>query len=77
MAFGILQTFYNRLAEYKGVEIKPESTILRQITQDRDRQHQINEIEIEEIERMPMVEVPAYRDRRNGGKREGGTKAKT
>ena len=75
MAFGILQTFYNRLAKYRGVELKPESTVLRQITQDRDRQHQINEIEIEEIERMPMVEVPAYRERMEARNREAGTQA--
>jgi glucosyl-3-phosphoglycerate synthase len=66
MSFGILQTFFDRLNKYKGIEIEPESLLLRQITQDQNEQHQINEIRIEEYERPPMIEVEAYKKRRSG-----------
>ena len=61
MSFGILQTFFDRLGKYKGISVQPDSLLLRQITQDQNEQHQINEIRIEEYERPPMTEVDAYK----------------
>lgn len=66
MAFGILQTFFSRLAKYKGIQIAPESYLLQQIAREVEGNHRINEVRIEEAERQPMIEVEAYRRKRAG-----------
>jgi glucosyl-3-phosphoglycerate synthase len=61
MAFGILQTFWNRLQKYGKVdELNPESLILRQMKVEGDGQ-KIIEHDIHEKERKPMIEVEAYK----------------
>ncbi len=63
MAFGILQTFFRRLQEYRGVQHLPAfSDILRQF-QCRDGKYEQVDHEIVECERPPMIEVPAYQAR--------------
>jgi len=63
MSFGILQTFWNRIQEYKSLgPITPESLRLRWIGK-RSGQYEVTEIPIEEQERRPIVELPAYRER--------------
>ena len=65
MAFGILQTFWSRLNLYKKMgPIEPESLIMRQID-NNDNGHRLTEYNIIERERRPMIEVPAYRKKRN------------
>ncbi|MBN2737203.1 MAG: glucosyl-3-phosphoglycerate synthase [Spirochaetales bacterium] len=61
MSFGILQTFWNRLKKYKGIEgIDPESFALRQIITHGLNPPEMSEIKIEEMERKPIIEVENY-----------------
>jgi glucosyl-3-phosphoglycerate synthase len=61
MSFGILQTFWNRLEKYKKIkDVKPESLTLRQI-QIQSGKQKIMTQEIKEQERVPMIQVDAYR----------------
>lgn len=63
MAFGILQTFLNRLDVADKIELKDRMhTIIRQMLADGD-QYQFEEIEIEEIERPPMIQLEQYREK--------------
>ena len=60
MAFGILQTFYGRLRQYglaRGVD--HFNTILRQFA-NRESGYQLSEHVIREVERPPMITIPAY-----------------
>ena len=62
MSFGILQTFWNRLAKYKDHPIlKPESLLLRQMTSDKE-DYKLLKHEIKEKERKPMSKVKAYQE---------------
>jgi len=62
MAFGIMQTFWNRLDKYKKLgPVNPESYLLSQISKDEQNTHGIEQILIEEKERRPIVELEAYR----------------
>ncbi len=64
MAFGILQTFLNRMKSYGMMTDIPEmSTILRQF-QARDEIFESIELEIVEEERPPMIPVPEYLKKR-------------
>ncbi|MBN1696316.1 MAG: glucosyl-3-phosphoglycerate synthase [Spirochaetales bacterium] len=68
MAFGILQTFWNRLAKYKDFgPIVPESFILRQITESDENEQTLGEYRIEEKEREPMISIPAYLEKKKQG----------
>ena len=68
MSFGILQTFWNRLQKYKNLDpFTPESLTLRSI-QPHDGEYDVKEIPIEERERRPMVEIPAYQERHKEAK---------
>lgn len=63
MAFGILQTFWNRLQMYQGSGPgKPDHYIMRQIEMLEDT-HGFIEHDIREKERRPMIEVPAYQEK--------------
>jgi glucosyl-3-phosphoglycerate synthase len=65
MSFGILQTFWNRLAKYKGIkDIKIDNYNMLQVVIDEDNPV-LEEHEIRESERRPMVEVQAYREKFN------------
>lgn len=60
MAFGILQSFLNRMESYRLVEKFPEmSNILRQFQAEGERYDQ-TEVEIIEEERPPMITIPEY-----------------
>jgi glucosyl-3-phosphoglycerate synthase len=64
MAFRILQTFISRLARVGIIEKMPEMTnILRQF-QARDDAFEELLFEIDEEERPPMIEIPAYKKKR-------------
>lgn len=64
MSFGILQTFWNRLHKYKNIgPVTPESFTMRQIEMNEDL-HEMVEFNIVEKERRPMIEVPAYLEKR-------------
>ena len=64
MAFGILQTFLNRMKSHGLVPQLPETTrILRQF-QAKEKSLEQVEYNIKEEERPPMIEVPAYREKR-------------
>lgn len=63
MAFGILQTFWNRMEMYKNLGPgAPENYVMRQIELIEDI-HQTVEYEIREKERRPMIQVPAYQEK--------------
>ena len=63
MSFGILQTFWNRLKEYKHMnKIDIENYKILQVKLDENERY-IHENEIREYERRPMVEVPAYKEK--------------
>jgi glucosyl-3-phosphoglycerate synthase len=63
MAFGILQTFIERIKALGFIkEMKNYETVLRQTQAVEDRYEQ-NEIEIKEEERPPMIEIEAYREK--------------
>lgn len=66
MSFGIMQTFWNRLYLYKNIgPIEPTSLVMRQIEKGEDGEKQeINEMNIVERERRPMIEVDAYQEKR-------------
>jgi len=67
MAFGILQTFLNRMKSHGLVGQLPETTrILRQFQAKEKSLEQVR-YAIEEEERPPMIEVPAYREKRGLG----------
>ena len=59
MSFGILQTFWNRLARYKGQQLTPESLILSQMASDK-KNYDLLQHEIKEKERQPMSKVKEY-----------------
>ena len=64
MAFGILQTFLSRMVSLGFIKDLPEANkVLRQF-QARDESLEQVEYTIEEDERPPMIEVPAYRQKR-------------
>jgi len=61
MSFGILQTFWNRLAKYKEQPLlTPDSLTLRQMTSDKDDYNLIQH-DIKEKERQPMSQVKEYK----------------
>lgn len=63
MAFGILQSFLNRIESYGLVEKLPEmSNIFRQFQAEGNRYEQVLR-EIIEEERPPMIEVAEYREK--------------
>lgn len=65
MAFGILQTFFNRVDASRKIKLKQEvNTVIRQMVAQKD-EYSFDDIEIEEIERPPMIELEQYRDKFN------------
>jgi glucosyl-3-phosphoglycerate synthase len=70
MAFGILQTFFKRIDSLDIIGDLPAlNATLNQFMVDQGRYEALAH-EIRELERPPMIEVPAYREKRsidNGG----------
>lgn len=64
MAFGILQTFLSRLRPGEGARALPELHAMLRQFQARDNVYELVEHRIVEEERPPMIELPAYRQRR-------------
>lgn len=65
MAFGILQTFINRVEEQNILKMDQDlHTVLRQF-QARADQYELLEKEIVEDERPPMINIPEYREKFN------------
>lgn len=61
MSFGILQTFWNRLAKYKEQPLlTPDSLTLCQMTSDKE-DYDLIQHDIKEIERQPMSKVKEYK----------------
>ena len=64
MAFGILQTFLSRMVSLGFIKDLPDAKkVLRQF-QAQDKDLKQVEYAIEEDERPPMIQVPAYRQKR-------------
>ena len=60
MSFGILQTFLSRVESLGILHDVPElSNVMRQF-QARDNAYEQLESPLQEVERPPMIEVPAY-----------------
>ena len=65
MSFGILQTFANRLEKYGWIRSQAEfQDILRQF-KSRDGMYEQIETLIREVERPPMISLPAYQQKFN------------
>jgi glucosyl-3-phosphoglycerate synthase len=64
MAFGILRAFFSRLRLHGIVPDLPELTSMLRQFQTRDDEHEQVLLEIHEEERPPMIDVPAYREKR-------------
>jgi glucosyl-3-phosphoglycerate synthase len=64
MAFGILRAFFSRLRMHGKVPDLPELTPMLRQFQTRDDQYEQVLFEIREEERPPMIDVPAYREKR-------------
>lgn len=65
MAFGILQSFLNRMEAFGMIDQLPEmSNIFRQFQAEGNRYEQVTRQIIEE-ERPPMITIPAYRKKFN------------
>ena len=64
MAFGILHAFFTRLHKHDILSSLPELTSMLRQFQTRDNEYQQVLFEIREEERPPMIEVPAYREKR-------------
>lgn len=68
MAFGILQTFWNRLEKYSSIrDLKPDSYLLRQIYITDDQVQKLTELYMEEKERAPIIELEAYIKKKEKG----------
>ena len=69
MAFGLLQTFMSRLERDQKAQLQEAlPTIMRQFEVSDGNYRQV-EHTIEEVERQPMIEVEAYREKFYGGER--------
>ncbi len=64
MAFGILRAFFSRPRMHGNVPDLPELTPMLRQFQTRDDQYEQVLFEIREEERPPMIDVPAYREKR-------------
>jgi len=63
MAFGVLRTFMSRLQREEMVSFRDElPSIMRQFEVAEGKYRQL-EFDIEEVERQPMIEVEAYRQK--------------
>jgi len=63
MAFGVLRTFMSRLKREQLVQFKKELPIIMRQYEVHDGNFRQLEYEIEEMERQPMIEVEAYRQK--------------
>lgn len=69
MSFGILQSFWNRMLQYEMInKVELKNHKMLQVLMEDDTPI-LSETEINEIERRPMVEVPAYCDKFNIAKK--------
>lgn len=60
MSFGILQTFFNRLQALGMIDRLPDISHVHRQFQVAEGLYEQVEHQIEELERPPMIEVPAY-----------------
>ena len=65
MAFGILQTFHNRLERYGWLSTRTEGQNLLRQFQNREGAYEQVETEIHEVERPPMISLPEYQRKFN------------
>lgn len=63
MAFGIMQTIFNKLAQYNKIDVKMKyENILKQFYYDNE-EFKFNEYEINEVERPPIETLKEYIDK--------------
>jgi glucosyl-3-phosphoglycerate synthase len=63
MSFGILQTFLSRVQDAGMIQQQAELSKIMMQHQTRKDHHEMEESEIREEERPPMVKIPAYREK--------------
>ena len=63
MAFGVLRTFMSRLKREQLVQFQKELPIIMRQYEVHDGNFRHLEYDIEEMERQPMIEVEAYRNK--------------
>jgi hypothetical protein len=63
MAFGVLRTFMSRLEDEEKMQLQQKlPTVMRQF-EVADGTYHLREFDIEEIERPPIIELEAYRQK--------------
>jgi glucosyl-3-phosphoglycerate synthase len=65
MSFGILQTFLTRMETFGLIKEMTEINRIYRHFEAQDRSYHLKEKVIEEDERRPMIEVPAYQEKFN------------
>lgn len=63
MAFGILQTFLNRVESARKIELLKELSEIYRRIEAVDDQFEVNETELVEMERPPMIELEQYKQK--------------
>ncbi len=63
MAFGILQTFFNRIDEAGKIKLFREIRSNFQTIVSSEEEFALEDHDLQEVERPPMLEVPQYRER--------------
>lgn len=63
MSFGILQSFLNRLESHGKIDQLPELSNIYRSFMVEGSQYELQEKEIVEEERPPMITIPAYREK--------------
>jgi glucosyl-3-phosphoglycerate synthase len=64
MSFGILQTFIGKLKKYKKVNLSSELNKIYNQIEYINKEYIITPLELEEMERPPMIEVKEYIERK-------------
>lgn len=66
MSFAILQVILRRLEDRHNLNLMEEANKTMKLVNYRDNGYSLEEDEIHELERPPIVQIPEYRDRRKG-----------
>jgi glucosyl-3-phosphoglycerate synthase len=69
MSFAIIQTVMRRLEKRYGIKMLEDVNKTMKLIRYDQQRLQLDVDEIAELERIPMIEVPEYRERRPGPRR--------
>jgi glucosyl-3-phosphoglycerate synthase len=69
MSFAIIQAVMRRIEKRYGIKMLEDVNKTMKLIRYGQQRLQLDVDEIAELERIPMIEVPEYRDRRPGARR--------